>query len=307
MRLFYWGISRIRLTKIKKRKKNRWHSKIYQTSSGHPHLIKSSSAKKSMLLQWLSRNLPYQKQSNSRPKENTLTFMFIFPHKNYVCWGYNWIKRKMTVSMCHRLPGFSDFLLVGLIKIGTIGPDFQASRPRVTGFLALYKLSKVQPNNFSSFKFFLFYWPFLIFLKFFLVFCPCAPSPRCPISICSVTCTPLPMCPITPVPHLDLCIVKQHTSWPPPWPPTCYELRWLSNVSNCQKDIKVSKRCQVVKSQKVIHMDYGGGSQKSKLTWWGSQIMTSILTSHIMVTKDPQNVHRKYLWLGAIHIWCQNW
>ena len=36
----------------------------------------------------------------------------------------------------NRLPGFSDFLLVGLAKKGTVGPDFQASRPWLTGFSA---------------------------------------------------------------------------------------------------------------------------------------------------------------------------
>ena len=30
-------------------------------------------------------------------------------------------------------------------------------------------------------------------------------------------------------------------------------------MSSCQKDVKLSKRCQ-----KVKHMDYGGGSQKNK-------------------------------------------
>ena len=43
-----------------------------------------------------------------------------------------------------------------------------------------------------------------------------------------------------------------------------------------QKDVKLSKRCQVVKKmsscqkdvkcQKIKHLDYGGGSQKIKLT-----------------------------------------
>ena len=36
--------------------------------------------------------------------------------------------------------------------------------------------------------------------------------------------------------------------------------------------------------------------KKIKLTQWGSQILTSILTSQMMVTKNPQNVHRKYFW-----------
>ena len=36
--------------------------------------------------------------------------------------------------------------------------------------------------------------------------------------------------------------------------------------------------------------------KKNKLTQWGSHILMSILMSHIMVTKNPQNVHRKYFW-----------
>ena len=36
--------------------------------------------------------------------------------------------------------------------------------------------------------------------------------------------------------------------------------------------------------------------KKNKLTQWGSHILTSILMSHMMVTKNPQNVHRKYFW-----------
>ena len=35
---------------------------------------------------------------------------------------------------------------------------------------------------------------------------------------------------------------------------------------------------------------------KNNLTQWGSHILMSILTSHMMVTKNPQNVHRKYFW-----------
>ena len=36
--------------------------------------------------------------------------------------------------------------------------------------------------------------------------------------------------------------------------------------------------------------------KKNKLTQWGSPILTSILTSHMMVTKNPQNVHRNNFW-----------
>ena len=59
---------------------------------------------------------------------------------------------------------------------------------------------------------------------------------------------------------------------------------------------KISKRCQVVKKmsscqkdvkcQKMKHLGYGGGSQKIKLTQWGSHILMSILMSQMMVTKN---------------------
>ena len=41
---------------------------------------------------------------------------------------------------------------------------------------------------------------------------------------------------------------------------------------------------------------WGRFTKKNKLTQWGSHILTSILTSHMMVTKNPQNVHRNYFW-----------
>ena len=36
--------------------------------------------------------------------------------------------------------------------------------------------------------------------------------------------------------------------------------------------------------------------KKNKLTQWGLHILMSILMSHMMVTKNPQNVHRNYFW-----------
>ena len=74
--------------------------------------------------------------------------------------------------------------------------------------------------------------------------------PMCPIThMPHYLCTLSPMCSITPVPHLDL------TSWGD-----------LCNVSICQKDVKLSKRCQIgqknIKCQNVKHMDCGGGSHK---------------------------------------------
>ena len=45
--------------------------------------------------------------------------------------------------------------------------------------------------------------------------------------------------------------------------------------------------------------------KKIKLTQWGSHILTSILTSQMMVTKNPLNVQRKYFWgnFDDLHIW----
>ena len=40
---------------------------------------------------------------------------------------------------------------------------------------------------------------------------------------------------------------------------------------------------------------------KNKLTQWGSHIFVSILISHMMITKNPQNVHRMYFYQN----WCQ--
>ena len=82
------------------------------------------------------------------------------------------------------------------------------------------------------------------------------------------------------------------TPWPYLDPQPVMNWSGLSNVSKCQKMSSCQKD---VKCQKTKHLDYGGGSQK-KLTQWGSQILTSILTSHMIVTKNTQNVHRKYFW-----------
>ena len=62
----------------------------------------------------------------------------------------------------------------------------------------------------------------------------------------------------------------------------------VKKMSNCQKDVK----CQRIK-----HIDYGGGSQK-KINWHNEvhTFWRQFLTSHMMVTKNPQNVHRKCFW-----------
>ena len=58
----------------------------------------------------------------------------------------------------------------------------------------------------------------------------------------------------------------------------------VKKMSHCQKDVKC---------QKFKHLDYGGGSQKIKLTQWVSQILTSILTSDMKVIKIAQ---KYFLW-----------
>ena len=68
----------------------------------------------------------------------------------------------------------------------------------------------------------------------------------------------------------------------------------VEKMSHCQKDVKLSKRCQISKSQTCRL--WRRFTKKNKLTQWGSQILTSILTSQMMVTKNPQNVYRQYFW-----------
>ena len=69
--------------------------------------------------------------------------------------------------------------------------------------------------------------------------CPCAPLPMCPIpqgtpSLFNITHdTPLSMCPIA---HVSCCTYQKR----------CQVVR---KMSSCQKDVKLSKRCQMSKSQ----------------------------------------------------------
>ena len=70
----------------------------------------------------------------------------------------------------------------------------------------------------------------------------------------------LTMCPFAHVPHPPRCPISifsiNHDTHLPTFP--------IAQMS--KKEVKLSKRCQVVKKmsscQKVKHMDYGGGSQK---------------------------------------------
>ena len=79
-------------------------------------------------------------------------------------------------------------------------------------------------------------------------------------------------------------------------------------MSNCQKDVKLSKRCQMSKSQTIRLW-----RRFTKKINWHNEVHTfwrQFLMSHMMVTKNPQKyVHRKCFWdnFGDLHIWHQNW
>ena len=65
-------------------------------------------------------------------------------------------------------------------------------------------------------------------------------------------------------------------------------------MSNCQKDVKLSKRCQMSKNQ--THRLWTRFTKKIN---WHNEVHTfwrQFLTSHMMVTKNPQNGHRKCFW-----------
>ena len=63
--------------------------------------------------------------------------------------------------------------------------------------------------------------------------CPIAHPPRYPISIFNTHDTPLPMCPIT---HVSCCTYQKRC-------------QVVEKMSSCQKYVKLSKRCQMSKSQ----------------------------------------------------------
>ena len=114
--------------------------------------------------------------------------------------------------------------------------------------------------------------------------------PRSPICICSINqgtiypCAPLPMCPIAHVPHC-LCVKK---------------------MSSCQKDVKLSKRCQMSKSQthrlwrrftkkkidimRLTHIDVN-----FDIKCEGHQNCSKTLSLHILRV------------FGDHHMWHQNW
>ena len=67
-----------------------------------------------------------------------------------------------------------------------------------------------------------------------------------------------------------------------------------SNRAHEQWGTYLTSFCQMSKNQ--TPRLWRRCTKKNKLTQSGSHILMSILTSHVMVTKNPQNVHRKYFW-----------
>ena len=105
---------------------------------------------------------------------------------------------------------------------------------------------------------------------------PCAPSPMCPIPqgtpsvsliltmvplcpcpfahVSCCPCAPLAMCPITHVPHWPCapsprCLISIFSITHYTHLPTFSIAHMSKKMSSCQKDVKLSKRCQMSKSQ----------------------------------------------------------
>ena len=103
---------------------------------------------------------------------------------------------------------------------------------------------------------------------------PCAPSPMCPIPkgtpslslmltmillcpcpiahVSCCPCAPLAMCPITHVPHPPRCPISIFNINHDTYLPMCPIAHMSKNMSSCQKDVKLSKRCQVVKKMSNV-------------------------------------------------------
>ena len=67
-------------------------------------------------------------------------------------------------------------------------------------------------------------------------------------------CALLPMCPIAHVPHpprspISISSINQHSLYPCVLLPICPIAEGAKKMSSCQKDVKLSKRCQMSKSQ----------------------------------------------------------
>ena len=91
------------------------------------------------------------------------------------------------------------------------------------------------------------------------------------------------------------CVPLDPTLTPSQWWAEMVQVMCLNvkKMSNCQKDVKLSKRCQMSK----IQIPRLWRRFTKKLNWHEvHRYWASILTSQMMVTKNPQNVHRKFFW-----------
>ena len=91
--------------------------------------------------------------------------------------------------------------------------------------------------------------PSLSLILTMIPLCPCVPLPMCPVvHVPHHPCAPSPMCPITYVPHLPRCPISifsiNHDTHLPMCP--------IAHMSSCQKDVKLSKRCQVAKKMSNV-------------------------------------------------------
>ena len=88
-----------------------------------------------------------------------------------------------------------------------------------------------------------------------LPYCPCALLPMCPIAhVPYCPCALLPMCPIAQGPPslspVSTNIHFTHVSYCPcALLPMCPISEGAKKISSCQKNVKLSKRCQMSKSQ----------------------------------------------------------
>ena len=106
-----------------------------------------------------------------------------------------------------------------------------------------------------------------IFVKIHAVLrklCPCALLPMCPFAhVPYCPCVPLPK-----IPHLYLVLTNIPFTHVPPLPmcPIAHvaHCSCVKKMSNCQKDVKLSKRCQMSKSQ--THRLWRRFTKKNKLT-----------------------------------------
>ena len=79
-------------------------------------------------------------------------------------------------------------------------------------------------------------------IKEVMIMCPIAHVPNCP-------CAQLPMCPITHVPHHPRYIISIFNINHDTPLPMCPIAHMSKNMSSYQKDVKLSKRCQMSKGQ----------------------------------------------------------